>query len=280
MKPWKPLTEPAPEGEKRPIMMLNLTAQHLASIIYRPASNIRSKEKYTLLPLELWEMILTFILKDDTGCLMSLVRPRSLYPTELITGQKVIICEGYKFVQPAGSVGRDIGTLDDFIYDPDISLNPKNIEHCASSLPKKTDKLFVLPAEVFKRKGSVMWHHISPPDIISRMENGKCNFCNSQGASAVDRNLCPCYGCKGLYWVVDIFQILNIDCGYATVPCPICIDHGLCRDALEVLGAIWYGNEPVERYEEVDRRVLSRIAELGYEAHTSYRSKDPALFNS
>lgn len=244
----------------RPLMLLNKTALSANHAFVLEASD---GDKSLTLPPELCIAVSDLALEPRADPVYTLVRLREKPITTLESGRQVVLCDEYKTNDLAQHVDEDKWYLEEFLEDPDIFEDDEDFRRrCGFHMPTPTGNTYTIPIALLDRssKGVILHTDVTPADIISCMENGKCRSCG--GDRSLDTG-------GGGGWVSDMFS--GPDPSPGSIPCPVCIGYHYASEGVDLLryaeSIREYGGDPEELEElenELDEKVRKREVELGY----------------
>lgn len=189
----------------QPLLLLNKTYLSLSLIdsdIHCNASFVTTKQNITAFPLELWIRIIEFALKTTHKDNYNLVKPRAVQREEEgpsgYVSEQVLICDEYKQKVKCGQMPVEWLDGYDSILN-DAESYHKDIAYYVIPVPEPTGEILAVSLGVLRNQKKytvkVLFVHVDVPDMIARVEKGRCGSC--------DRSRFMCPGCER--WVPDMF---------------------------------------------------------------------------
>jgi hypothetical protein len=274
--------------ELQSILLLDtrlLELQRFAQLLIPSNDNVRSAKGRVSLPIEIWIMILEYLVADapsverkDRLCYVQadrLIRATLVWPeNNENNGLKATFlrCHRVRILDSpiCGDLydAAEVQNYETFLHEPHKSFKysemgwdqynkpPEDLPSLQIERPETNFSVLVacsggytgLLSAFFNQS---LFYRIEVPDIISIFEDGRCGFCG--GA----RFVCP--GCGGRGDRFDTFMGCGVD-----LACPLCMGLDFAWDAKDFLNAN-YGEDPEEEeLEQFNQESNERLEELGY----------------
>ncbi|KAI1087304.1 hypothetical protein F5B19DRAFT_476161 [Rostrohypoxylon terebratum] len=246
----------------------NLGHRYFEQIFYRKGTVIQSKAGLSL-PNELWTRILELAHTDESRWRLVKVEIVSKTPETL-----VLHCSQHTFrdskdleddsdVLPAGCLGDEkrVSAFEDYLTraTPESTLEEFGI--IEAYLYRFPEPKFIYEVVLdTAAKDRCLYTCLDVPDIIARIEDGRCHFCDGQ------RWVCP--GCTGGH--VGDYGDLFMSCG-VKLACPLCMGLDLSQRHKDVLdefyepGYMGTGAEDPPEWTVMREEVKDRLRHLDYE---------------
>ncbi len=123
-----------------------------------------------------------------------------------------------------------------------------DLSHSQLSGPENT---FYVKVDSRKGRFECLYYDIEVPDIISRIEGGRCWACSSS------RSICP--GCGGVGREYGVFM----GCG-VSLACPLCMGLDTAEYHKSFLQVYYWDKPPKDEAKEMEESLDQRLKELGY----------------
>jgi hypothetical protein len=208
------------------------TINFVDSLVHQSPFLITSKNRGQTFPLEIWELILEFVIAEPNDDDYTLVIPRRVEPDKKHGGGdggggvdcKFLICDEYEQQDPCGIMEGWSRTYTDYLHNP--GAHEEDMTFFDFRLPQATGKSFAISMDLLQSesKPKFLFFELEARDLISFLEGGDCQFCSGERYRDTGTG----------HWVNEILAGTNPDY-HKSIPCPFCIGAGYAHEGLDLI---------------------------------------------